>query len=222
MGIGGWNPNLPGAQDYYKRQKEVTGHSPTAGRARSPMPACKSSSRRSKRPARSIARRCSTRSSMAVRGIRSRSDRPQDPHPREAVGRGPVAEGPVRRRLAGRHAWRATGRIPEAELVSNELTIKFDFRKERRPAEAISSLAAACVVCKHVFDRSRFGRRDPGRPLRPDRDWLQSAIWRCPHRQPRLWRISHGRGVRRLLDVHTRRDQSHCRHGAVGSGNLCS
>jgi branched-chain amino acid transport system substrate-binding protein len=28
MGIGGWNPNLPGAQDYYKRQKDVTGHAP--------------------------------------------------------------------------------------------------------------------------------------------------------------------------------------------------
>ena len=28
MGIGGWNPNLPGAQDYYKRQVAVTGHAP--------------------------------------------------------------------------------------------------------------------------------------------------------------------------------------------------
>ena len=28
MGIGGWNPNLPGAQDYYKRQVAVTKHAP--------------------------------------------------------------------------------------------------------------------------------------------------------------------------------------------------
>lgn len=28
MGIGGWNPNLPGAQDYYKRSIAVTGHAP--------------------------------------------------------------------------------------------------------------------------------------------------------------------------------------------------
>jgi branched-chain amino acid transport system substrate-binding protein len=28
LGIGGWNPNLPGAQDYYKRQQAVTGHAP--------------------------------------------------------------------------------------------------------------------------------------------------------------------------------------------------
>jgi branched-chain amino acid transport system substrate-binding protein len=28
IGIGGWNPNLPGAQDYYKRQKDVTGRAP--------------------------------------------------------------------------------------------------------------------------------------------------------------------------------------------------
>ena len=28
MGIGGWDPNLPGAQDYYKRQTAVTGHAP--------------------------------------------------------------------------------------------------------------------------------------------------------------------------------------------------
>jgi branched-chain amino acid transport system substrate-binding protein len=28
MGIGGWDPTLPGAQDYYKRQVAVTGHAP--------------------------------------------------------------------------------------------------------------------------------------------------------------------------------------------------
>jgi branched-chain amino acid transport system substrate-binding protein len=28
LGIGGWDPNLPGAQDYYKRQLAVTGHAP--------------------------------------------------------------------------------------------------------------------------------------------------------------------------------------------------
>ena len=28
LGIGGWNPNLPGAQDYYKRQQAVTGRAP--------------------------------------------------------------------------------------------------------------------------------------------------------------------------------------------------
>lgn len=28
MGIGGWNPELPGAMDYYKRQLAVTGHAP--------------------------------------------------------------------------------------------------------------------------------------------------------------------------------------------------
>jgi branched-chain amino acid transport system substrate-binding protein len=28
MGIGGWDPSLPGAQDYYKRQVAVTGHAP--------------------------------------------------------------------------------------------------------------------------------------------------------------------------------------------------
>jgi branched-chain amino acid transport system substrate-binding protein len=28
MGIGGWNPALPGAMDYYKRQVAVTGHAP--------------------------------------------------------------------------------------------------------------------------------------------------------------------------------------------------
>jgi branched-chain amino acid transport system substrate-binding protein len=28
LGIGGWDPSLPGAQDYYKRQVAVTGHAP--------------------------------------------------------------------------------------------------------------------------------------------------------------------------------------------------
>jgi branched-chain amino acid transport system substrate-binding protein len=28
LGIGGWDPNLPGAQDYYKRQVALTGHAP--------------------------------------------------------------------------------------------------------------------------------------------------------------------------------------------------
>lgn len=28
LGIGGWDPNLPGAQDYFKRQTEVTKHAP--------------------------------------------------------------------------------------------------------------------------------------------------------------------------------------------------
>jgi branched-chain amino acid transport system substrate-binding protein len=28
LGIGGWDPTLPGAQDYYKRQQAVTGHAP--------------------------------------------------------------------------------------------------------------------------------------------------------------------------------------------------
>jgi len=28
LGIGGWNPDLPGAQDFYKRQVTVTGHAP--------------------------------------------------------------------------------------------------------------------------------------------------------------------------------------------------
>ena len=28
MGIGGWDPNLPGAQDFYKRQVAATGHAP--------------------------------------------------------------------------------------------------------------------------------------------------------------------------------------------------
>ncbi len=28
FGIGGWDPNLPGAQDYYKRQVALTGHAP--------------------------------------------------------------------------------------------------------------------------------------------------------------------------------------------------
>jgi branched-chain amino acid transport system substrate-binding protein len=28
LGIGGWDPGLPGAQDYYKRQQAVTGHAP--------------------------------------------------------------------------------------------------------------------------------------------------------------------------------------------------
>jgi branched-chain amino acid transport system substrate-binding protein len=28
MGIGGWDPNLPGAQDYFKRQLAATGHAP--------------------------------------------------------------------------------------------------------------------------------------------------------------------------------------------------
>ena len=28
LGIGGWDPTVPGAQDYYKRQQAVTGHAP--------------------------------------------------------------------------------------------------------------------------------------------------------------------------------------------------
>ena len=41
LGIGGWNPALPGAMDYYKRQVALTGTRRTAGRARSPTPACR-------------------------------------------------------------------------------------------------------------------------------------------------------------------------------------
>ena len=58
MGIGGWNADSPALKDYFKRHHGGrSAASPTAGRARSPMPACRSCSRRSRRSARSIATR---------------------------------------------------------------------------------------------------------------------------------------------------------------------
>ena len=50
-----------------------------------------------------------------------RPDRSQDPHPRQAVGRRPVAERPVRRRLAGRPAGCEADRLSEAGMVSGML-----------------------------------------------------------------------------------------------------
>ena len=71
LGIGGWDPGLPGAQDYYKRQQAVTGHAPDGWASPVTYASLRLSSRRSKKPARSIARRCSRPSPMAGRGIPS-------------------------------------------------------------------------------------------------------------------------------------------------------
>jgi len=68
LGIGGWDPTLPGAQEYVQRQKALLGRDADGWAAPVTYASLRCWSRRSRRPVPSIARRCSTPSSTTAPG----------------------------------------------------------------------------------------------------------------------------------------------------------
>ena len=120
LGIGGWDPNLPGAQDYYKRQQvAVTGHAPD-GWASPVTYASLQILEQAIEKAGTLDRK-KVLETIANGGPWNTVVGPIDlkTHIRENQwGAGQWQNGPVRRRFAERHGGRAAGHLPQAGVVN--------------------------------------------------------------------------------------------------------
>ncbi len=132
-GIGGWDPNLPGAQEYYKRQVALTGHAPD-GWASPVTYASLQILEQAIEKAGTLDRK-KVLDTIANGGPWDTVSGPIDlkTHIREtAVGRRSMAERPVRRRLAERYGRRPTRHLPQAGVVTRGLG-------RRRPVRSVGS-----------------------------------------------------------------------------------
>ncbi len=119
LGIGGWDPAVPGAQDYVKRLTAIDQPGRRwlgrAGDVCEPAgPGAGDREGRHARPQEGARRHRERRTIRDHRG----ADRSQDSHPRQAVRNGTVAERRIRRHRAHRSAWRQADRFPEAGVVT--------------------------------------------------------------------------------------------------------
>ncbi len=119
LGIGGWDPTLPGAQDYVQRQMALLKRA-ADGWAAPVTYASLQVLEQAIEKAGTLDRKkvLDTIDNDGPVADHRRADRSQDPHPRQAVGRRAVAGRPVRRCRSERSAGRQAHRLPQAGVVT--------------------------------------------------------------------------------------------------------
>ena len=192
MGIGGWNADSPGAQGLPQAPHRGDRRaSPTAGRARSPMPACRCCSRRSSASARSIAR-------PSIKELQTgdlRHDHRQDQARRTTSCRtsGGSASGRAASSSASRrrkHERRQRRRCARSRHGSSEPSR--GCASGRDPCCSVDILLSGLVL-GGMYALIAHGADAPVR--------------RRAHHEPRLRRVPGRRRVRRLLALHRTGDE---------------